>query len=225
MARLEIVRDEVEVGRRERGRPISLRLDGRAWLRVSPAELAELGVADGEEVTETRSAALQRGLERTRARAFVVRSLAARAQSVAEVEAKLAARGIPADLAAEAVELARGYGYLDDAVLAGQLARGHRSRGYGRRRAERALRARGLPAAVAETALDEAYAADAETSDALAALGRRSFGEGDAGRRKAAGFLIRRGFSPAAAWAAVRMRADPTSGAPLPPPAQHGDAP
>ena len=192
-------------GRTQRARSVSVRLGGATWLRVTPTELLELGVADGDVVDPDAAAAVEIALARTRARLFVVRSLAARAQSVAEIEAKLAAREIPPDIATEAVGLALDYGYLDDASLAAQLARGHVSRGYGRRRATQALRARGLPDAVAETALAEAYEGD-EVAQARAALGRRSFGEGDPGRRKAVAFLARRGFSAAASWAAVKQR-------------------
>jgi regulatory protein len=195
---VEVRRDEPVEGRRPRARSIAVLLDGSAWLRVGEEELLELGVGDGVEAVEL-------ALARTRARRFVVRSLAARAQSVAEIRAKLERRDVPPAVAQEAIDLATGYGYLDDAVLAAQLARGQRARGYGRRRAAQTLRARGLPDAVAEPALAEAYGDD-ETAEALAALGRRSFGEGDAGRRRAAAFLARRGFSPASAWAAVRRR-------------------
>ena len=69
------------------------------------------------------------------ARAFVVNSLAARAQSVGEIERKLAARSIPSDVAETVIDDAVRLGYLDDAELAGQLARGFRARRYGRRRA------------------------------------------------------------------------------------------
>jgi regulatory protein len=202
---VEVRRDEPVEGRRPRARSIAVLLDGSAWLRVGEEELLELGVGDGDALEPARVEAVELALARTRARRFVVRSLAARAQSVAEIRAKLERRDVPPAVAQEAIDLATGYGYLDDAVLAAQLARGQRARGYGRRRAAQTLRARGLPDAVAEPALAEAYGDD-ETAEALAALGRRSFGEGDAGRRRAAAFLARRGFSPASAWAAVRRR-------------------
>jgi regulatory protein len=205
MSVLAVQRDEPDRARR-RARAVTLRLDGDLWLRVTDEELLELGVDDGELVDAARRSALEEALQRTRARLFVVRSLAARAQSVAEIEAKLARRGIPPQIGAETVRLALGYGYLDDARLAGELARGHRDRGYGRRRAARSLAARLLPRDVAEQALAEAYDDVDETAAALAALGRRSFGEGDAGRRRAAAFLARRGFSSTTAWTAVRRR-------------------
>lgn len=201
IARLTIERDAEE--RARRSRPFAIRLDGEPWLRVSSEELAELGVIDGDDVDDRRRAELETALARVRARLFVVRSLSARAQSVAEIERKLAERGIPVVVAREAIELAAGYGYLDDAALAGQLARGMRERGYGRRRAVQTLRSRGVPSEVAECALDEAYGEADETALARAALGRRVV-EGDAGRRKAVGFLVRRGFSSGVAWTVVR---------------------
>jgi regulatory protein len=206
MARLEITRDEPSGSKHERARPVGLRLGGRPWLRVSVAELLELDLREGEEIDASRLIAVERELARTRARLYVVRSLTARAQSVAEIRAKLARRSIPADLAEEAIELALGYGYLDDEALAAQLARGQRSKGLGRRRAERMLHTRGLPVDLATAALEAAYGVGDETEQARAALGRRTFGDGEAGRRRAAAFLARRGFSSGAAWAAVRAR-------------------
>jgi regulatory protein len=139
------------------------------------------------------------------ARAFVVNSLAARAQSIGEIERKLAARGIPSAVAEEVIDEAVRLGYLNDAELAGQLARGFRARCYGRRRAVLAMRRRCLEAGVAETALDAAYGDADETWLAKQALGSRSL-EDDGDRRRAVAFLVRRGFSAAAAWQAVRSR-------------------
>ncbi|MGL6279291.1 MAG: hypothetical protein ACRC50_07010 [Gaiella sp.] len=204
MARLAVLRDDPDS--RARARAVALLLDDDPWLRVTESELLELAVADGDVIDERRRSELEDALQRDRARRFVVRSLAARAQSVGEIEAKLARRGVPTAIASEAIELARGYGYLDDDELAAQVARGLRARGYGRRRAERALAARLLPREVVESALAAAYDDGDETADAVAALGRRSFGDGDAGRRRAAAFLARRGFSGRAAWTAVNAR-------------------
>jgi regulatory protein len=141
------------------------------------------------------------------ARAFVVNSLAARAQSVGELERKLAARGVAPDIAETVVEEAVRLGYLDDTELAGQLARGFRARRYGRRRAAVAMRRRLLDAASIDAALDGAYADADEAALALDALGARVLTDpGD--RRRAVAFLLRRGFSPDAAWRAVRGHGD-----------------
>ena len=134
---------------------------------------------------------------------FVCNSLAAKAQSVAEIETKLAKRGVTADEAAAVVVEATRLGYLDDAELAGQLARGHRTRGYGRRRARQALRRRGVPEPFAEEALETVYGDADEDALAHSALGSRRTDD-DPSRRRAASFLVRRGFSPGAAWRAVR---------------------
>ena len=135
--------------------------------------------------------------------AFVCNSLAAKAQSVAEIEAKLAARGVPPEEAAVVVAEAVRLGFLDDAELAGQLARGLSTRGYGRRRAAQALRRRRVPDPVAEAALEAVYGEADEDTLARFALGRRRMDD-DASRRRAASFLVRRGFSPTVAWRAVR---------------------
>ncbi len=209
MARLTIEHDaaDARVRRATRRRSVALRLDGKAWVRVEPEVLAELGVGDGDDLDDAARVAVELALARARARLFVVRSLAVRMQSRAEILAKLEARDVPADVAHEALERVEEYGYLDDAALAAQLARGMRARGYGRRRAEQKLRARGLLGSLAEGALDDAYAAEDEVGLAFAALGRRPV-TAAADRRRALAFLARRGFSSSTAWAAVRRAAE-----------------
>lgn len=209
MARLTIEPDAADDDGcpRTRRRSIALRLDGKAWLRVEPEAIGELGIADGDEIDEQRRSATEDSLARLRARLFVVRSLAARAQSAAEIEKKLAAREVPPGIARETIERVTEYGYIDDASLAGQLARGMRARGYGRRRAAQKLRARGLAGDLTEAALDEEFGDRDETELARDALGRRSVAN-DADRRRAVAFLARRGFSPGAAWKAVRTAAE-----------------
>jgi regulatory protein len=208
MPRLTIEHDPVDedTGKKRRRRSVALRLDGMAWLRVEPEALSVLPLAEGDEIDEVRRAELEAALTGVRARTFVVRSLAVRMQSTAELERKLARRDVPTEVAREAIEHAAGYGYVDDEALAGQLARGMRARGYGRRRAEEKLRARGLRGPLAQEALAEAYEGDDEPALAGEALGRRAVAS-DADRRRALAFLARRGFSASAAHAAVREAA------------------
>jgi regulatory protein len=139
------------------------------------------------------------------ARTFVVNSLAARAQSVAEIEAKLAARDVPPDVADEVVAEAVRLRYLDDAELAGQLARGFRARRYGPRRAAQALRRRGVAPEAAETALADVFGGADEASLAEAALGSRPVRDASE-QRRAVAFLVRRGFSTGVAWQVVGVR-------------------
>jgi regulatory protein len=204
MAVLRIGRDdEPDAGRRRR-RPVALELDGRAWLRVEPELLAELDVRDGDDLDDGRVTAIAEALAQARARLFVVRSLAARAQSVAEIERKLAARDIPDHVARDAIATAVGHGYLDDAELAGQLARGMRSRRYGARRAEQTLLARRIAVEEAQAALREAYGGEDEVGLARDALQRRAVTPDEPGKRRAVAFLVRRGFSTGSAWRAVK---------------------
>ena len=140
-----------------------------------------------------------------RARTFVVNSLGARAQSVAEIEAKLLAREVPAEIAEKVVTEALRLGYLDDGELAGQLARGYRSRGYGQRRASLGLRRRRIGSAEADAALVEAFGSSDEGELASAALGSRPVGD-EREQRRAVAFLVRRGFSGSVAWQVVRSR-------------------
>jgi regulatory protein len=215
VARLTIEYDSVadDATARTRRRAIALRLDGKAWLRVEPEALGQLGVAEGDEIDDSRRGDVEDALARVRARLFVVRSLSVRMQSAAEIEKKLAARDVPPEVAHEAIERVAGYGYIDDASLAGQLARGMQARGYGRRRAEQKLRRRGLSGSLAEAALDEAYSGRDEVALARKALGRRPVTD-DADRRRAIAFLARRGFSAGAVWKAAREAAeDPSAGA------------
>lgn len=139
------------------------------------------------------------------ARSFVVNSLAAKAQSSAEIEAKLTGRGLRPDVAETVVAEARRLGYLDDEELAGQLARGFRARGYGRRRAAQALRRRKLGQREAAAALDAAYGEADEAALALAALGTRPVRD-PTEQRRAVGFLVRRGFGIGVAWQVVRAQ-------------------
>jgi regulatory protein len=207
MPRLTIEHDPVDegTGKPRRRRSVALRLDGNAWLRVEPEVLSALPLppADGDEIDEAGRVELETALTAGRARTFVVRSLAVRMQSTAELERKLARRDVPPEVAREAIEHAAGYGYVDDGALAGQLARGMRARGYGRRRAEEKLRTRGLRGAQAQAALAEAYEGEDEAALAREALGGRAV-TADADRRRSLAFLARRGFSAAAAHAAVR---------------------
>ena len=205
MARLTIEHDAPaeDANAKTRRRSIALRLDGHAWLRVEREVFAELGIHDCDDFDNVRRAEIELTIAQVRARLFVIRSLAVRMQSTAELERKLAARDIPADVARDALERVADYGYVNDEALANQLARGMRSRGYGRRRAEQKLRERGLTGDIAKAAIAEAYEQVDETDLATEALRNRPTAT-DAERRRAVAFLSRRGFSTAAAWGAVR---------------------
>lgn len=143
----------------------------------------------------------------TRARSFVVNSLASRAQSTAEIQAKLVVREVPLHVIDEVVDEARRLGYLNDEELAAQLARASRTRRHGRARAARELRRRRLGGPQLEAALETAYADVDEVELAAAALGSRPCRDPRECRRAVA-YLVRRGFSTGIAWRAVRARGE-----------------
>ena len=151
-----------------------------------------------------------------RAQTFVVNSLGARAQSVAEIEAKLARRGVAADVAVEVLDAAVRLGYLNDEELAAQLARASRARRHGRARAARELRRRRLGEPELEAALESAYADVDEAELAAAALGSRPSRDPRECRRAVA-YLVRRGYSTGVAWQVIRSRGE-DGGANDPPP-------
>ena len=94
---------------------------------------------------------------------------------------------------------------FDDVELAGQLARGFRSRGYGQRRAAQALRHRRVSPADADAALADVFGDADEASLADAALGSRPVADA-AEQQRAVAFLVRRGFSTGVAWQVVGAR-------------------
>src|SRR5256885_2192349 len=76
-------------------------LDGEFWLAARAKEVSRLGLVEGMVVEDAD--ALARELVLEQAKTFLLNSLGARAQSERELERKLAARDIPAGVAAEAL--------------------------------------------------------------------------------------------------------------------------
>lgn len=201
MARLTI--EEVDRRRGGARRCLALLCDGEPWLEVTEAMLAELGLRDGDELDAARRAAIEAELGAA-ARTLVLRSLATRGRSLAEARTTLAARDVPASVAEAAIEAVAGYGYLDDAKLAEQIAEALLERGYGPRRAKQELARRGIAPDDAATALEHAFGERDEVALARAAIARRDIGAGERAAARAAAFLQRRGFSSEAAWQAVQ---------------------
>lgn len=200
MARLTLEELEQRGGA---GRRLALLLDGAPWLELGPAAVSALGLANGDEIDETRRGAIEAQLG-ARARSLALRSLAARGRSVAELRSRLAAADIPEAVAEEAIDTVTGYGYLDDESLAEEIVRSLRERGYGPRRAEQALRSRGIDREHAAAALERGFGTEDETALARAAIARKRLGRDERAAARAAAQLERRGFSSEAAWQAVR---------------------
>lgn len=125
-----------------------------------------------------------------------------------ELRAKLVARGISPEDAAEAVERMTAEGWQDDARFAASLARARVSAGYGPGRIRAELAGHGVAEADVEAALQGlADAGDADWPRRARELVLRRYGEvvdGDiALQRRASAFLVRRGFDGASARAAL----------------------
>jgi regulatory protein len=134
------------------------------------------------------------------------RYLGRRDRTVAEVRARLEARGVEPAIVEEAVaELSR-QGYLDDARYAQRFAQDRRAiDAWGAERIERRLLAVGVDPALIAGALDERGAG--EELDAALAVLRRRFANAptdDRERERALGVLIRKGYDLELAYDAVR---------------------
>ena len=137
------------------------------------------------------------------ARTLALRALARSACSQAQIERRLAQKGLPEDVIAQVIEELKARGWLDDAKFAQDWVadRADRKR-YGRRRLVEELKARGLTEELLETALPPPTPEE-ELQRARAAVARRwppgslAHLEGEAllaEKRRCAAFLERRGF-------------------------------
>lgn len=148
---------------------------------------------------EARGAQARRAVGRELA--WLLRSTEQRPQTEAELAAKLARRGVDADVAAAVLQRARQLRAVDDAAFARMWVedRGH-VRGYGAARLRQELRRRLVPQPLIDDALallagrdDEAVATDL-ARQRLQRLPDRLAPEAVA--RRLEGFLVRRGYAP-----------------------------
>lgn len=132
---------------------------------------------------------------------FILRSTQHRPQTVAEVRAKLSARGVTEQVAEVALERACEVGAVDDAAFAAAWVedRGRR-RGYGLPRLRDELRRRLVPEPLIADAL--ARLEDRDEAAVATELARSRAGQFPASlppetvARRLAGFLARRGYGP-----------------------------
>lgn len=154
------------------------------------------------------------------ARAIALRLLTAAPRSRAQLEAAMARRAVPEDVAARVLDRFEEVGLIDDAAYAEMLVRTrHGERGLARRALAQELRAKGVDAGVAEEAIagvtpdDERAAASAlvrRRAPATAGLDR------DRRRRRLAAMLARKGYGPGLALRVVDeiLAEEPRSEAP-----------
>ena len=132
------------------------------------------------------------------------RYLGHRDRTVAEVRARLEAKGIEPTVADEALEELSRQGYLDDARYARRFAEDRRTiDAWGAERIERRLLAVGVAPALIASALQDRGAGE-ELEAAVAVLRRRFPNAPSGDRDRALGLLVRKGYDLELAYDAVR---------------------
>lgn len=142
------------------------------------------------------------------ARQIVVRRLAERARSRAELATALARRRVPDDVAERVLDRYQQAGLIDDAAFAEAWVESrHRGRGLGRRALAHELRGKGVDAEVTRSAVG-AVDDDAERRTARDLVQRklRALTRLDrlSAQRRLAGMLARKGYGSAVALSVVR---------------------
>lgn len=142
------------------------------------------------------------------ARQIVLRQLAMAPRSRAELEAKLAQRDCPVDVAAAVLDRLTEVGLVDDEAYALTLVRSQQAgRGLAKRALARQLHNKGIEGDLADAAL--ASISDADERDRARALvdkklhAMHGFGI-EVQTRRLAGMLARKGYSPSLTYAVIR---------------------
>jgi regulatory protein len=134
------------------------------------------------------------------------RYLGHRDRTVAEVRARLEAKGVEPSVVDQALEELTRQGYLDDARYARRFAEDRRTiDAWGAERIERRLLGVGIDPALIASALEERGAG--EELEAAVAVLRRRFPQApsdDRERERALGLLVRKGYDLELAYDAVR---------------------
>jgi len=176
-------------------------LDGERFARISDADVVDLGLHRGLELTPQQIKEVLRRSKLFDARLTAVRLLSYRPRSRAELVRRLKTRGFNREIIQEVVEQLQRLGYVDDAGYAHSLAQSLAQSGrFGPRAIRAKLRQRGLPADVVREAVDE-VASEMDEYEAARQLAERRLERLRSldplkRRQRLYSFLMRRGFSP-----------------------------
>jgi regulatory protein len=192
------------IRRRRPGDPaVDVVLDSGESLRLHDRRIAEHRLSPGTRLAGPGLDGLRRAAAFDEAERRLLRLLARRPRSAAELRGRMAEWGVDDVTAAAVMERLAELGQVDDRRLALAVAESRHAHGYGRRRTQAELARLAVDDPAAEAAL--AVVPRDELPDAVRVLERR-FGAppyDDRTARRAAGFLARRGFPPDAVFAAV----------------------
>lgn len=190
--------------------PLVVSLGSGERFLISPSSLSDLRIAAGDELDGDTVAALRTAERSDRAYARMLRLLATRGRSRAELERRLTAWGIDATAAAGILGRLEAAGLIDDKRLAGELSSGLRRRGHGSLRVEHDLDHLGVAESARAGAVAEHARADSEIARRLLATRFGAAPYDRATTARAAAFLARRGIAEEAVWAALGI--DPDAG-------------
>ncbi len=176
-------------------------LDGERFARISDADVLELGLKRGLELTPQQQKEVLRRGALFEARLAAVRLLAYRPRSRAELVRRLKTRGFKRDIIDQVIHDLERLGYVDDRGYAQSLAESLVQSGrFGPRAIKAKLRQRGLPADVVREAVEDAVGEmdEYQTARDLAQRRLERLAKLDPlkKRQRLYSFLIRRGFSP-----------------------------
>jgi SOS response regulatory protein OraA/RecX len=172
--------------RRARPGKVELEVDGNRWRIVPDEVVLRCGLTPGLELDRRRLRQLRRELRHTEALSHAVRTVTRRDISTRRLRERLAARGVRADEAEDAVAALTAAGAVDDARTAAGRAHALAQRGWGDDALTARLVGEGFAAADVRAALAQ-LRPERERAAALAATARDA--------RAAWKLLSRRGFS------------------------------
>jgi regulatory protein len=185
-------------------------LDTGTTLRLHERRILDLALQADCDLDTAAHAELERCAAADAAEQRLVRLLARRPRSRAELRGRLLGWGVDPASTEAVLERLTGLGLIDDRLLARSVAERRRARGHGRLRVAQDLARLRVDPAVAADALAEGSGGQAELGRARAELRRRFGGAPQAAvdRRRAAGHLMRRGFEQDVVIAALGVEDD-----------------
>lgn len=184
----------IETTSRSGGAAVSVQLRSGERYVISALSLSALGLAGGDPVDTATLEQLSSAAAEWRAERTLLRLLAKRPRSQAEIERRLTGWDVPAEAAQRLLKRLADAGLVDDGRMAQDVSDSLRRRGHGSLRAAYDLQRLGVADGPVSAAVEDHGAAD--TDIAREVLLTR-FGEGPYDPptlRRAAGLLARRGF-------------------------------
>lgn len=177
--------------------------NGIAWVTLSAARVAELGLRVGEVLTAERCAAIEHAAAVDAALEAGLRLLGVRPRSEAELQQRLRRKGFPESVIQEALARLRRLGYVDDQAFAeGWVAQRQATNPRGAAALRQELRSKGVSPELIKEVVIEDPEREFAAARALVRKHQQRLQRVDAktAQRRLAGLLQRRGFS----WSVIR---------------------